>query len=447
MIIPPGLLRNGDTPELVGESDGVLTYTIWRGTRRSRRVARVSSGQLASSVHEGLLAILGRTWPSPGSAQTEPNAQAALAPWISQAGGSARSWITLLLQTGYLARYQPLAQDGLTPEGDAKLFLGLRGLDLLRQRRERLDSSHSQWAELWSSALSALTGDHKAEPVVRLMAFLHQAAGAVNAGAPVEFPGGSFSPGTHRQQHVQLALDFLVAAAARMISGSAFDWKEIGAHYNPAIGASKQFDAHQDRLVDLLAAVTGATPGECGLISLGSLYSLYGTGPLTYSSGGVTRSVPHNLVWSISSDELDSVQLAGALPLAVVLTENRALLLKMAHTEWPIRSNVLVLGIDGQPRGGLLRLLQLLAAPILIWVDTDTAGLSIGQTLQKAVLNSRWVLPPLADTLAVETGNFSEWQSRMAAYMGVTPMEQEVTLGGPDEWNTLVLAQIGGPRT
>lgn len=447
MTIPPGLLRTGDSPELIGETDGVMTYAIWRGQRRSRRIAHISSGQLGAAVPEGLLALLCRTWRSAGSAQAEPDAQTALSSWISQGGGSGASWLTMLLQTGYLVRYQPLAPDGLTPEGTATLYLGLRGVELLRQRRERLDIGHSKWAEVWSDAISALPTDRQATPLLRLQTFLQSAHSAVAAADLLTFPGDSFSPGTHRQQHVQLALDFLAATAARMVSGEVFDWKEIGAHYHPAIGASKQFDAQQARLLELLASVAGIGPAACGLVSLGSLYSLYGAGPLTYSSGGVTRTAPPGQVWSISSDELDLLELAGPQPKAIVLTENRSLLLKMAHTNWPDRRSTLVLGIDGQPREGLLRLLRMLSAPVLTWVDTDAAGLSIGQTLQKTVLHSRWVLPPLDYVPATEMGDFTQWQTRMEARVRIRPMEQETTLGGPVTWDHLLMQAMGREYT
>lgn len=436
-MVPNRLLRRHEVAHPESSSGPCRGYTIWRETpRRQVRVARVLLGTGSEPLPEGLEQMLVQWFPAPGSRVAETAAATRLAAWSRQAGATPMALLDRLIGNGYLLRYERLGPDGLSAASPADLYLGSRGEALLAQRRSALDARVQTFLSELSAEVRALPTRAARPGYLQLRRWLEAAVTQLESGAGVTLPG-STEPLSAAQAQLQGALRFLVAAAARIGSGSPFDWKEIGALYHPGIGASKQFDLHQERLLGWLEAICTVPAEVTGLISLGSLYAVFATGRLQYSACGRERTLDPGAIAAICSDELENLTVIRR-PAHLVLTENRSLLLKAAHSGWTHQHNVLLLGLDGQPRSGFLRLLKAIGLPPVIWVDADDAGAVIGRVLTEHEIIGRWVLPPLTLTPASELGDYDTWQVRMGQRLELGPTEQEAHLGDPADWRFLL---------
>ena len=73
-----------------------------------------------------------------------------------------------------------------------------------------------------------------------------------------------------------LALEFLLALGQAVPDNpEGFEWKKLGGAAYLEIGGSKRFDHLKDDLCTLAEIVTGLPVEELGLVSKGSLYSIY----------------------------------------------------------------------------------------------------------------------------------------------------------------------------
>jgi len=258
--------------------------------------------------------------------------------------------------------------------------------------------------------------------------------------APPSVPYGLFPRVFHPLKprgRFHLAVEFLLALAECVRnSPEGFDWKEIGARFTRNIGGSKRFDAARDELAALAEAVTGSSLEQLGLTSSGSLYCIYFLGRLQAYFGpeAVINSGPGvNALTNVQMERLTGLATTAR---RVLLTENRALLLKMAAAEWEeMDPPALVLGIDGRLRLAHARFLKVLAEthpslPWFAWVDTDEAGLTIAG--QIAAINPRCrFLLPAGEIVRLD---FAAWRRALEEDPALRNREQEDTLGHPSLW-------------
>lgn len=127
-----------------------------------------------------------------------------------------------------------------------------------------------------------------------------------------------------------LGVDFLLALAECLLEmPEGFEWKEIGARFAPSIGGSKYFDPARDELIQMAETVCGVPLDRLGLTSLGSLYSLYSLGGLELARGGTNLVYPRDTLYALSNIQVDRAGEVSTGAGRIILTENRALLLKM----------------------------------------------------------------------------------------------------------------------
>lgn len=244
----------------------------------------------------------------------------------------------------------------------------------------------------------------------------------------------------HLPNNFTLAVEFLLCTGYLLkVRDSGFEWKELGPALYPGIGASKRFDRLRPQLLEFLETVSGFSPEQVGLISRGSLYSIYLVGDLSLDScgGGMPLQLNRKALAALTNIQVEEAAAIQSRASKVLLTENRALLLKMYKTGWLARQpDLLVIGLDGRLRGAHRRLLQELGQAVrnfYAWVDTDAAGQSIAAALAAILPGTLFVLPPR------QLCGFEEWLSRLQNDPALCNVEQEEYLGEPSLWNRLFI--------
>ncbi|MDI6709794.1 MAG: DUF2399 domain-containing protein [Bacillota bacterium] len=372
-----------------------------------------------------------------------------LAPASVNTGTAPDLLIDKLTDGGWLTLWQRLNPDGVTVR---EILIGPGAL--LQKALEARDASRRRELKQWWDKQSALyrkiseqagrNAEDPGSPVGALLRFVDDQLSAVEqalAGAPppqITISGTTCRFGTaNTGAKYARAVEFCLALARSMCTHpEGFDWKEIGAAAGH-IGASKYFDGHKEALITLAEEITGAGPDDWGLLSSGRLYSIYLAGPVIHHPNPGTRPQLYALT-NVQAAEMTSLctERIGT----VLVTENRAVLLKMYKSGWlEERRDFLVVGIDGQVRRGHRRFLTMLAGTgiaFYAWMDTDPAGAVIAAHLNEIIPACRFVLPigNPPDTLHVLS--YDAWRAQLDNRCG-TGQEQEAFLGDPALWNTL----------
>lgn len=243
--------------------------------------------------------------------------------------------------------------------------------------------------------------------------------------------------------------DFLIAIAEVAASRSRFDWKEIGARFYREIGGSKRFDRYKEDFLLRLETQLDRPLALLGLVSTGSLYSVYFSGQLTGEQGlfypaGYTHALTDltTFLMNIKSDAR-----------FLWLVENRAVLIRMtAEDDFLERTDSLVIGLDGQLRGAHRKLIRdlLQGSPnitrIMVWCDYDKSGFDISAHLYRLLQETeheqeRQALPVAIRCIASDAANSAfpqayDWSTycRLAAAYTDSPAEQEIEMGGAEDW-------------
>ena len=279
----------------------------------------------------------------------------------------------------------------------------------------------------------------KADELIRTVrSYMDQTVSISISAGPANWPFSQVkSPNNY-----MLAMEFLLSLArAIIISPSGFDWKEIGAISYNEIGGSKRFDSLKDGLFVLAEEITDTQLSDLGLISKGSLYSIYLSGlyRLSTQNGYQEHRVVCDIyaITNIQADRIDEFQFNGKI---VICTENRALLLKMYSSGWVARRpDVLVIGIDGQLKRGHRHLLQTMVKQnsnleYFTWVDTDPAGVVIAGKLNEILPRMRVII---SEADFPSSFLYEDWLQELNMYNENKKREQENSLGNPDIWNRL----------
>jgi hypothetical protein len=328
-----------------------------------------------------------------------------------------------------------------------------------------------------SGAGPALTGDAKVEALQAIKRFLENKLteiaelheSVVENGEPAQKDFRSVRlteslPWTFRWNRTndkfRLAVEFLLSVlkvAGRSPEG--FEWKELGAQAQQAIGGSKMFDRDREKLLDLIQEICGMPLEDLGLTSRGSLYPVYILGkieltfcaesqnrcigqecdlPQENPSNGQFRTLSLDSLHAITNFEVEELKSLSTPAGRIILTENRALLIKMYKTGWFKKSpESFVVGIDGRLRLSHHRILKLLqrAAPHIpcyIWTDSDSPGISFVEELHHLFPGARVVFIEGHNLSCLDYEKFTE---KIKARPDLLNREQESLLGGPDDWD------------
>lgn len=236
-----------------------------------------------------------------------------------------------------------------------------------------------------------------------------------------------------------LGVEFLLALSnVLFLNSEGFEWKEIGATTFEEIGGSKRFDANKEILIKIAESVSNTAMSDLGLLSNGSLYSIYlaGNYRISYADGSdENRSRPGlYAITNVQVQDIKSIKFHGEV---VVCTENRALLLKMYKTGWLKNEKVLVIGVDGQVKSAHQHILGLLAQAKLkffIWPDTDNAGMIIGKKLKEILPDAELVLVDYLNKDILTVPSYKQWAFTLASNQSFKDREQENFLGDPILW-------------
>jgi len=383
---------------------------------------------------------------------------------------SAEETANLLVKAGWLILWVRLKADGLSP-AQIKYYRGPKLTGSLNAAKMSAASKARAWAERLAGKWHALDTSAGPRPDNRdqltlleqlkntSLGLLDKTARHLNGVSPEppHLPGQprkAFDP-ANLNNFFGLTLEFWLAlAGAISASPKGFDWKEIGAGYHQAIGGSKVFDRQRDNLVLFTEELFNVSLAETGLISRGSLYSIYlagslipggplGSGDKEYPGDKTYPGGKENIcLQAITNIEVEETASFITPANQVMLTENRALLLKMYKSGWlKKRPDILAVGIDGRLRTAHKRLLNLIAensqiARISAWVDTDTAGIEIGAALAALFPGITMVLPPAAGQKE-KTLPYPEWVHWLAQHAEYGDTEQEEFLGNASLWETI----------
>jgi len=396
---------------------------------------------------------------------TQPKLVEKLGGEAARQGTTTEGLINRLICAGVLARWVRLARDGVSVT-DMEIGPGCLLEEQLLADRRRKHKQALNWLTEQQQKLARLRGKgefhlplHQQRAYSALLDFTSNQLQAVqlyldNNGDRPQVTAGAFlwKYSTHKQtNNYILALEFLLALGQTMLeSPEGFEWKELGGVAYLEIGGSKRFDHLKNDLCILAESVTGLPVEELGLISKGSLYSIYlgGRLDLIYTNGSRDEFARPGLyaLTNIQVKELARVDFPGQ---TVICTENRALLLKMYQTGWIARQpGVLVVGIDGRIRQAHRRLLQLIQKShprkcFIGWVDTDKAGISIAGDLAGICPDLRMVLIRDDDT-GIEVMPYPAWEQYLLAYPALKNKEQEQYLGNQNIWDKLALVPVRG---
>lgn len=359
-----------------------------------------------------------------------------------------------LISACWVDKQVKLGRDGLS-QVEVRLVPGDRLRAALAEQAGQQDRLVREWLSGQQALLERLRDGGRmpagvpGEVLSRIISCLAESLGQVRCYLAGEGPvpeiswgGGTwrFQPG-RLPNNFTLAVEFLLCTGYMLqVRDSGFEWKELGPVLYPGIGASKRFDRLRPQLLEFLETVSGFSPEQVGLISRGSLYSIYLVGDLTLQSsgGGMPLQVNRQTLAALTNIQVEEAAAIQSRAGKVLLTENRALLLKMYKTGWLARQpHLLVVGLDGRLRGAHRRLLQELGQAagrnFYVWVDTDAAGQSIAAAVAGILPGTLFVLPP------GQLCSFEEWWSRLQHDPALSNMEQEEYLGEPPLWDRLFL--------
>lgn len=230
---------------------------------------------------------------------------------------------------------------------------------------------------------------------------------------------------------VQRFTHFLIAYLQLRALQKRMDYKEIGATYYKKIGGSKAFDRDKEDFIARLEKWGSVPVQQLGIHSLGTIVPVHFTGNLRgelsqYSIGTVHTT--NDLAVMQEKYETNARYLW--------LVENRAVLTRMAtEVQFLKETDSFILGVDGQVRGAHRQMIHQLCEhssfeKVMIWVDHDRAGAIIARDLIE-------LIHPLPYRLVGAKGQiFSSDQSYIQWLETIEAAEQEMTLGGVDNWKT-----------
>ena len=223
---------------------------------------------------------------------------------------------------------------------------------------------------------------------------------------------------------------FLIAFLQLKRQKARIEYKEIGATYYKKTGGSKTFDSYREVFIERLEKWLNAPISELGIISVGSIVPIFFTGNLNGKFSRYSLGTVHATTDIAVTDE--SFQTNAEI---LWLVENRAVLTRMAvEYDFLETSNSFVLGVDGQIRGAHRKLITQICqnqsiCKTIIWVDYDVAGQIIARDLVNLVEGIPYQLIGNDGTVFTEYQAYIEWSAT------IVNAEQEMTLGGVEEWS------------
>lgn len=376
---------------------------------------------------------------------------AAVAPSLSIDAGRLAG---MMVEYGWLGRWTRLRPDEKTIK--AVEYGPMPALErLLQSKEEQIISENRSWLAEMEERLAGLKDSPResaagiaGEFISSVTTFLEEKLLSLRESDSVEsiFLLHQAAPWTFKwnkpRGRFHLGVEFLLALLQSLKrSPAGFEWKELGAGFAAGIGGSKRFDRAREELIALAETISGIPLDEAGLTSRGSLYSLYLLGRLIviYRPGEVQEFLP-STIHALTNVQVQKIKEIKTFARRVVLTENRALLLKMERYGWQcLEPESLVIGIDGRLRLGHARFLKVLRecnpnVAWFAWLDTDASGTGIAGEIARIIPGAFFVLPR---ELAGPPLQYEGWLAELEKKPELRSREQEEDLGDPGVWQEI----------
>lgn len=212
------------------------------------------------------------------------------------------------IDAGYLGKETTFQRDGLTV-ADTRYGLTSRALHEVKQLKEALVHKNNDWIEEMKGELNSLRELFRNEYTVEQQQLMDFVATRLKEcqeeGKSHLCPTLSWNYSRDSKPgYYQKAIEFILSLLHCMYKAEVFDWKEIGSRLNPSIGASKQFDPIKDHLLNFLEQITQKEPEQLGIISLGSLYSVYISGSMAFETNHYSQAMSGDSVHCLSNIQI-----------------------------------------------------------------------------------------------------------------------------------------------
>ncbi|QOS80584.1 hypothetical protein JNUCC31_06685 [Paenibacillus sp. JNUCC31] len=378
--------------------------------------------------------------------------------------GLLESDIQALLRQGFIIRMVQYESDGKT-EKRSEYRMGYKLYQLLELKKVQEEGKSQVLVEDWYNALMTVLDSVKEAPAIssedsakvseiyeyhqafwrfveRFVAELKQTSGINEIADSLEMDRLAW---THKK--LLLYVEFVIAVAEIVSVKTSFDWKEIGARHYRTIGGSKRFDIHKLSFLEQFEQNLGFPLHVIGLSSQGVITPVYFAGQLSGTGG---FQYPQGFLHATTDLTVFSTHFYTTCRVLWIV-ENRAVVTRMvAEPDFLMRSDSLVLGIDGQLRSGHRKFIADVLThsnhleQVVVWCDVDEAGFVISKNVQSLLqshtaLSTKWILPiPSANQREQFQGEAHRWASfeiemekRLAlGHAG----EQEAEMGGMERW-------------
>lgn len=228
---------------------------------------------------------------------------------------------------------------------------------------------------------------------------------------------------------VQRFTHFLIAYLQLRATQKRMDYKEIGATYYKKIGGSKAFDRDKEDFIARLEKWGSMPVQQLGIQSLGTIVPVHFTGNLR----GVLSQYSIGTVHTTNDLAVMQERYETNAPY-LWLVENRAVLTRMAtESQFLKETGSFILGVDGQVRGAHRQMIRQLCEnssfeKVMIWVDHDRAGAIIARDLIELISPLPYRLVGSGEKVFYSYQSYIQWLETIEA------AEQEMTLGGVDNW-------------
>ncbi|SEK75369.1 hypothetical protein [Paenibacillus sp. OK003] len=378
--------------------------------------------------------------------------------------GLLESDIQALLHRGFILRIVRYEPDGKTGK-QSEYRMGYRLYQLLELKKVQEEEKSQELVEDWCSALTTVLNAVKEDPnifpedsartnqiyeyrqafwrfVERFVSVLKQTSGMNEIADSLEVDRSAW---THKK--LLLYVEFVIAVAEIVSIKTSFDWKEIGARHYRTIGGSKRFDIHKLSFLEQFEQNLGFPLHVIGLSSQGVITPVYFAGQLSGTGG---FQYPQGFLHATTDLTVFSTHFYTTCRVLWIV-ENRAVVTRMvAEPDFLMRSDSLVLGIDGQLRGGHRKFIADVLThskhleQVVVWCDIDDAGFVITKNVESLLqshtaLITKWILPISSanqrEQFQGEAHQWASFETEMEKRLALGHAgEQEAEMGGAERW-------------
>lgn len=312
-----------------------------------------------------------------------------------------------------------------------------------------LNNQKEQLIQLWAKPAKGLSPIQETF-LKRLLPYIEQHLGTVEDYLKKDsleppyihnFKDWTFNPANVDSNYC-LTIDFLSSLAhAITYYPYGFDWREIGSISKGLFGQSNRFDHLRDSLEVVVDSLFQEELSSLGLLSPGSIYSIYVAGNLSihYNDGWVDSWLRPG-VYSLNNLQLEEISNITHRAKYMLITNNRAILLKMYKSGFiKAYPGLLVVALEEKLRKAHTNLLEFIRGgdcKILIWLDNNPDAALMAKQINRILPRARYILSHRNQKKeALYYNDWLDWLSKNPHYQ---EDGQEFLIGEPTNWLQLL---------